>query len=98
MSDTAFKALADPTRREILRMLGGGRRMTAGEIVERFEISQPAVSRHLGVLRGAGLVTATREGQNVVYALDTTVFQDVVRALMDLGPRARRPRADGARK
>ena len=86
MKDDAFKALADPTRREILRILSGGER-TAGELVERFEISQPAVSRHLAVLRQAGLVTAVRDGQTVVYALDTTVFQDLVRAVIDLTAR-----------
>lgn len=83
MNDDAFKALADPTRREILRILSSGER-TAGELVERFDISQPAVSRHLAVLRQAGLVTAVRDGQNIVYALDTTVFQDLVRAVIDL--------------
>jgi DNA-binding transcriptional ArsR family regulator len=89
MSDSAFKALSDPTRREILRLLSSGER-TAGELVERFSISQPAVSRHLAVLRSAGLVTALRDGQNVVYALDTTVIQDVVQALLDLaGPRVK---------
>lgn len=86
MSDSAFKALSDPTRREILRLLGK-REMTVGEIVDCFSMSQPSISRHLAVLRQAGLVTARREGQNVVYALDTTVMQDVVRALLDLGGR-----------
>src|SRR5882757_1821419 len=85
MSDSAFKALSDPTRREILRLLGK-RVLTVGEIVERFSLSQPAISRHLAVLRQAGLVSAERNGQNVVYALDTTVFQEVVRALMGLVP------------
>ena len=91
MSDSAFKALSDPTRREILRLLST-RDRTAGELGGRFEISQPAVSRHLAVLRGAGLVTAVREGQNVVYALDTTVMQDLVRAVLDLtsGAKARK--------
>ena len=50
----------------------------------QFSLSQPAISRHLAVLRQAGLVVAERKGQNVVYALDTTVFQDVVRALLGL--------------
>lgn len=86
MSDSAFKALSDPTRREILRLLGK-REMTVGEIVDQFSMSQPSISRHLAVLRQAGLVTARRDGQNVVYALDTTVMQDVVRALLDLGGR-----------
>jgi DNA-binding transcriptional ArsR family regulator len=84
VSDSAFKALSDPTRREILRLLGR-KELTAGEIVERFELSQPAISRHLSVLRHAGLVTALRSGQNVVYSLDSTVFQDVVRTLLSLG-------------
>ena len=84
MRDPAFKALSDPTRREILRLLGE-RDRTAGDLVSHFTVSQPAISRHLAVLRGAGLVSATRAGQNVVYALDTTVFQDVLRVLMDLG-------------
>ena len=83
MSDSAFKALSDPTRREILRLLGE-RERAAGDIVSHFHVSQPAISRHLAVLRNAGLVTATRDGQSVIYALDTTVFQDVVRALLDL--------------
>jgi ArsR family transcriptional regulator, arsenate/arsenite/antimonite-responsive transcriptional repressor len=81
MSDPAFKALSDPTRREILRLLSG-RDLAVHEIVERFGLSQPAISRHLAVLRAAGLVSATRQGQNVVYSLDTTVVQDVVRILL----------------
>lgn len=87
MSDSAFKALSDPTRREILRLLGAGE-LTAGQIVDQFTISQPAVSRHLAVLRQAGLVTAVRSGQNIVYALDTTVFQDVVVALLGIAGKA----------
>jgi DNA-binding transcriptional ArsR family regulator len=90
MNDSAFKALSDPTRREILRLLGR-KEMSVGEIVDRFAMSQPSISRHLAVLRGAGLVTARREGQNVVYGLDTTVMQDVVRALLDLSGRRKSP-------
>jgi ArsR family transcriptional regulator, arsenate/arsenite/antimonite-responsive transcriptional repressor len=90
VSDPAFKALSDPTRREILRMLGR-RDMSVGEIVDKFAMSQPSISRHLAVLRSAGLVNARRDGQNVVYGLDTTVMQDVVRALMDLSGRRKSP-------
>ena len=90
MSDSAFKALSDPTRREILRMLGK-HEMTVNEIVDQFSMSQPSISRHLSVLRQAGLVTAQRDGQNVVYALDTTVMQDVVRAVLDLGGGRKKP-------
>jgi ArsR family transcriptional regulator, arsenate/arsenite/antimonite-responsive transcriptional repressor len=86
VSDPAFKALSDSTRREILRLLGR-RDMSVGEIVDKFAMSQPSISRHLAVLRSAGLVTARRDGQNVVYGLDTTVMQDVVRTLMDLAGR-----------
>jgi len=90
MSDPAFKALSDPTRREILRLLGR-REMSVGEIVDKFNMSQPSISRHLAVLRSAGLVTARREGQNVVYGIDTTVMQDVVRTLLDLAGRRKAP-------
>jgi ArsR family transcriptional regulator len=83
MSDSAFKALSDPTRRAILALLKK-RPRTVNEIVEKFAISQPAISRHLAVLRAAGLVSATRDGQSITYALDTTVMMDVVRALMSL--------------
>jgi len=91
MSDSAFKALSDPTRREILRLLGLGE-LTAGQIVDKFKISQPAISRHLAVLRQAELVTAVRSGQNIVYALDTTVFQDVLVALLGISGRAGKKR------
>lgn len=90
MSDSAFKALSDPTRREILRLLGEGE-LTAGQIVDQFKISQPAISRHLSILRQAGLVTGKRSGQNIVYALDTTVFQDVVVALLRISGKRRKP-------
>jgi len=83
MSDSAFKALADPTRRAILRLLGK-RPHGAGEIVDAFALSQPAISRHLAVLRAAGLVSAARDGQSVVYTLDTTVMDDVARLFFDL--------------
>ena len=79
--DGMFRALADPTRREILELLAR-RDLTAGEIAERFPIAFPSVSRHLGILRDAGLVAAEREGQHIRYRLNTTVFQDVVRYLM----------------
>jgi DNA-binding transcriptional ArsR family regulator len=93
MSDSAFKALADPTRRAILKLLGK-RARAVGEIVEAFELSQPAISRHLAVLRAAGLVSATRDGQSVVYALDTTVMDDVARLLFELAA----PSVNGGRK
>jgi DNA-binding transcriptional ArsR family regulator len=78
----AFKALADPTRREILRLLRTGPK-SSGELAQRFDSAWPTVSRHLGVLRDAGLILSTRDGQNIVYELNTTVFDDLVNHLME---------------
>ncbi|MBI3982506.1 MAG: winged helix-turn-helix transcriptional regulator [Gemmatimonadetes bacterium] len=83
MSDSAFRALADPTRRRILELLAAGD-CTAGEIAEEFAMAFASVSHHLRVLREAGLVSAEREGQNIRYRLNTTVFQEVSRYLMKL--------------
>lgn len=63
-----FRALADPTRRQILEDLRGGE-LTAGEIAARFPISGPSISRHLGVLRSAGLVRERRAANRIYYAL-----------------------------
>jgi ArsR family transcriptional regulator len=81
-TNTAFRALADQTRRDILRLLRGGPR-TSGEIAARFESSWPTISRHLALLREAGLVTTERRGQEIYYELNTSVFQDLVQHLMD---------------
>ena len=78
----AFRALADPTRREILRLLRDGPK-TSGEIAERFPTSWPTVSRHLSVLRDAGLILSERNGQQIVYELNTTVFHDLVEQVLD---------------
>jgi DNA-binding transcriptional ArsR family regulator len=64
----AFRALADPTRRQILEDLRGGE-MTAGQIAGRFTISAPSISRHLGVLKAAGLVEERREANRIYYTL-----------------------------
>jgi DNA-binding transcriptional ArsR family regulator len=79
MSD-AFRALADPTRRAILDLLRTGSR-TSGEIAEQFGSSWPTISRHLSVLKDAGLINAEKEGQFMRYELATTVFQDVLKTL-----------------
>ena len=64
-----FTALADPTRRRIVEMLGS-RELSAGEIARRFDMTQPAVSQHLKLLREAQLVTVRRDAQRRIYALD----------------------------
>jgi DNA-binding transcriptional ArsR family regulator len=80
-TDSVFKALADPTRREVLRLLHRGP-MTSGEIAEQFPSAWATISRHLAVLREAGLVTTERNGSSIVYELNTTVFQDAVENLL----------------
>jgi DNA-binding transcriptional ArsR family regulator len=80
--DQTIRALADPTRREILRALRAGE-LTAGEIAARFPMTHASVTHHLNVLREAGLVEAEREGRNVVYSLNSTVFQEFLEEMMD---------------
>ena len=65
---SAYAALAEPHRREILDLLRAGER-PAGEFVERLDLSQPGVSKHLKVLRGAGLVVARVDGKHRLYTL-----------------------------
>ena len=89
--NAVFRALADPTRREILKLLRNGPR-NSGEIASQFESTWATISRHLGVLRDAGLIVAERDGQFIQYELNTTVFQDAVEHLMDV-TRPRRPHA-----
>lgn len=79
----AYKALADPTRRMILKLLRDDD-LAAGAIAEQFEMSWPSVSRHLGVLTSAGLVAARRQGQQVIYSLTTSVLADIVTELADM--------------
>jgi ArsR family transcriptional regulator len=72
-----FKALSDPSRRKILHLLKE-RDMTAGEIAEYFDISKPSISHHLNLLKQANLVIDERQGQNIYYSLNTTVFQELL--------------------
>lgn len=81
--NTVFKALADPTRRQILDLLRE-RDLTAGEIAEHFTISKPSISNHLNILKSAELVLAEKKGQFIFYSLNTTVFQDVIKWLIDV--------------
>lgn len=80
--DDAFRALSDPTRRAILRLLRDGER-SAGDIARHFGVSSPAMSHHLTVLKQADLVDATRNGQQIMYALNTSAVQDMVRYFLD---------------
>ena len=78
-----FKALGDPTRREIIELLRK-RDMNAGEIADHFSISKPSISHHLDLLRQANVVISIKEGQFITYSLNTTVFDEMVKWVIDL--------------
>lgn len=78
-----LKALSDPTRREILNLLKQGR-MAAGEISERFDITDAAISRHLSVLKEADLIRDTREGKYIYYDLNASVLEEILLWISDL--------------
>ena len=78
-----FKALADPTRREILRALRDGEK-TAGELAELFPLTKSTLSGHFAVLKAADLVSTEKRGTSVIYRLNTTVFEEVLTGLMGL--------------
>ena len=80
----AFKAISDPTRREILHLLRKRGEMSAGELAERFDMTKPTMSHHFGVLKEADLITSRREAQTIWYSLNTTVVQDVLAWAIDL--------------
>ena len=73
-----FKALNDPTRREILEILKEGD-LTAGDIADKFNISKPSISHHLDLLKQAELVNALKEGQFIYYSLNTTVMDEMLK-------------------
>lgn len=72
-----WSALSDSTRRKILELLKK-KDLTAGEIAENFSMSKPSISHHLSILRGADLVSSEKKGQQVIYSINTTIFQDVL--------------------
>lgn len=76
-----FKALNDSTRREILELLKK-EDLTAGDIANRFNITKPSISHHLDLLKQAGLVHSTKNGQFILYSLNTTVMDEIVKWLM----------------
>ena len=80
-----FEAVAQPTRREILRLLAGGER-TAGSVASRFAVTQPAISQHLKVLREAGLVTDRRDGTRRLYRVRPEGLADLHGFLAEVMP------------
>lgn len=76
MADDVFRALADPTRREMLALLRDGER-TVLELAQPFAMSQPAVSQHLAVLRDSGLVSSRRDGRNRLYRIEPKTLKAI---------------------
>jgi DNA-binding transcriptional ArsR family regulator len=74
--EEAIRAIAEPNRRRILQLVAGGE-LSAGEIASGFEITRPAVSQHLGVLRDAGLVSERRDGTRRLYRIRPEGFTDL---------------------
>ena len=72
-----LKALSDPIRREILNLLKQGR-MSAGDIVEHFDVTGASISRHLSVLKDADLIRDKREGKYIYYELNTSVLEEIM--------------------
>lgn len=77
-----FKALSDPTRREILRLLRSGD-MTAGEIAERFPLSKSTLSGHFNVLKYARLIVSEKRGTTVLYSLNVSAFEEAMATVME---------------
>ena len=83
MRDDFFQALASPYRREIIRLLKW-RTLSAGEIAGHFDIAQPSVSRHLEVLKKAGIITSRRQANQVIYSLNLSMVQEMIMEVMEL--------------
>lgn len=72
-----FNAIAEPRRRDLIGVLADGREHAVGEVVVRLRMAQPAVSKHLGVLRKVGVVTVIRRGQHRMYRLNAAELKTV---------------------
>ncbi len=81
--DAVFRALSDPKRREILRLLRQSD-MSAGTIAERFEIARSTLSGHLNVLKEAGLVVTERRGTTIMYSLNVAMYEELLATIMNL--------------
>ena len=78
-----LRALSDPIRREILNLLKKGR-MSAGDIVDHFEVTGASISRHLSVLKDADLIRDHREGKFIFYELNASVLEEMLLWIKDL--------------
>ena len=80
---STLRALADPIRREILKLLKSGR-LTAGEITEHFNVTAASISRHLSVLKEADLIRDERQGKFIIYELNASVLEEIMLWISDL--------------
>lgn len=78
-----FKAIGDPTRREILKLLNE-KDMTAGEIAENFKISKPAITKHLRILKDAELISGEKDANFIIYSINTSVLQETLVGFMSI--------------
>ncbi len=81
--NTLFKALNDPTRRKILKMLQD-KDLSAGEIADGFDISKPSISHHLDILKRARLISGERDGQFIRYSINTTVLEEAANWFLEI--------------
>ena len=81
---SAFKALSDKTRRDILTLLKEEGRLSAGDIASRFNMTQATISHHLSILTSAGLIIDEKQGKYIYYEINTTVMQDMLAWFMSL--------------
>jgi len=81
--NTMFKALSDPTRRKIIQLLKE-KPMTAGEIADHFSMTKPSISHHLNLLKQADMIMDEKQGQFIMYQLNTTVFQEIIQWFMEI--------------
>ena len=93
--NAVFKALSDPTRRQVLQLLRQGPK-TAGELSDHFPVSKPTMSAHFAVLREAGLVLSDKHGKAVIYRLSMSVLEEALMEFsqlleLNLRPRTKRP-------
>ena len=86
-ADAVFAALADPTRRDVIRALSRQGPSTATGLAAALPVTRQAVAKHLDALANAGLVTATRRGREKLYQISPGPFTDAVSWMADLGKR-----------
>lgn len=80
--DDVLRALSDPTRREVVRLLARSGPLTAGELADRFDLARSTMSGHFNVLRQAGLVVAERQGARLVYSAHLSAVEEALSAVM----------------